>query len=696
MKKLVYLLINIVALIIPGTVCWMSIADHISGLGVKWPAVFGALAVFGNVLLWFYASREHFRPRAWFALKSLLFNSGWILLFGIWSSAVSLPSSSFPATAGRSARSASAEAMVIDRMRDLEDRMARAGDKAGEAQIRGQRKALEDRFTRERAHSGLPPFWRWFLMASGGIAALVGLGARDEWVMLPLFKVFPKSQARRLREEANEGFRKTLQLIRERKVEEAVPFLVHLDTHQLSPSLRADGEFFQACASVHSGAAERVINQLVKLQRADPECREYAYVLAYSYLYDKKPASARPLLARIYKDKADYLETKLYYSYAAYAEADELRRKGDIAGAMQLYKIVQDLGIHSGNVPENMENEQLMAAVAKMTSGDPKDADATFERIETEGVSKKKPDLAAFAKAGRGLVAMKMGRAPEARHSFRTAAAEVSKHAGITLPQTCPEAKLFEDLDDAPAHERESKAVRSGPEHRYLPVLRDLFFLEGVAQLTAWSGKASAEAKTELVATLHALRRSLQCDAHFADSRAIYGMLLFFRGPKKLAALSYLESARRAGFDHPAASALLQVLRKLAKAKAQTKTELMERLDEYLTNPEVRKALKQQLLQEEEIRTGYSRKFALDGMAESEPSVAELVKRTSRLAEDLSRILSEWEAAGERPEKIDQIKQALDMVTAAKKRWVDERNALEEHEAKLVRAAGLFALSEDF
>jgi tetratricopeptide (TPR) repeat protein len=383
--------------------------------------------------------------------------------------------------------------------------------------------------------------------------------------------------------------------------------------------------------------------------------------------------------------------------------AEELRQKGDFAAALPLYEVVQRLDKHSGSVPQSMENEKLMAAAAKVSAGKANEAAEMFERAAVEAASSGNALAAELAKAGQAIAWLQMDRAQEALEAFPKIIGQFAKLSRIPVPADCQEQALYKPLDEerTPVQAVSAKPGEPPVEARYRSVLRDMYLLRAVAQMTVWRKAAGARDQQQTMATgaLRALWCSLEFDPQFADALGLYGMILHFRGRKKESALSYLEAARRAGFEEPALVTLLQIHQNLSKTKARTKTELMDHLQEYFTNPEVPKLLKQQLLREEAIRTGYGQYVgvvAVDEIPDAEPSVPRLVNRTSRLAEDLTRILKEWESAGEQPQKIAVLKDAIEAVVKGQKQWVDGLNALEENEAKLLRAAGLCALSEEF
>ena len=700
MKKLLHLLLMLLAVGAPGAMFWISVGDRIGEGSILKPALLGGGLLLGNAALWRFAVSERFRSRTWFFMKALLFDAGLLLVFGLL--LASQPVSS-PAGKAQTANAPSEAEPVLQRLRELEQRLATSGDQAGAAQIREEQRLIEARLANPAA--GLPALWRWVLILVGGGLALTGLFLRDEWLAWPFLKVLPATKGRRRRAEANAGFQTAVRLLRDEKITEALPFFETLDTDLLSPVLRHEGEFYKAYSAVHGGDPARVLEGLAKLHRSDPEDKACAYLLAYAYLSAKKPADAQPIFAKLYEQSPEFLDTKEYYSLAALAEAEELRKKGDIAGALPLFEVVRKLEVHAGSVPQSMENEKLMAAAAKLRKGEVKESEEDFAKVAREADQSGNRTAAALARTGQAISWIHLNRTDDAIQAFPKIISEISDVSRIPVPVDCTEEALYQALDEdqlAAAQTPAGGSKKPSADEGLRPVLRDISLLHAYAYLTTWSRVSTApepQQRTRIEATLRALRRSVELDSYFADALGLYGMILHFRGRPVGSALSYLEAARRAGFEEPFLVTLLQQQRNQSNARARTKTELMDHLQDYLTNEEVPRLLKEQLLREETIRNGYQQYaggVALDEIAEVEPSLPRLVERTSRLAEDLNSLLKEWEASGAPPARIAAVKQAIDALVQRKEKWVEDRKNLEESEVKLLCESGLFALSDEF
>jgi tetratricopeptide (TPR) repeat protein len=695
MKKIQHLLLMLLAIGATGTMFWISVGDRIGDGGLLKPALLGGGLLLGNTVLLRFAASERFRSLAWFVTKAVMFDAGLLLVFGLLFAVQSVPpADKAPTTASEA---------VVQRLLEIERRLATSGDQAGAAQMREERRLIEARLASPGA--GLPAIWRWALMLLGGVLALAGLFLRDEWLAGPFLKVLPATKGRKRRAEASAGFQTALKMLRDEKIPEALPFFETLDTDLLSPALRHEGEFYKAYAAVHAGDPARILERLAKLHRGDPEDQACAYLLAYAYLSAKKPADAQPIFAKLYERSPDFLDTKEYYSSAALAEAEEHRKKGDIAAALPLFEVVRKLDVHAGSVPQSMENEKLMAAASRLRQGQVKESEADFAKVAREGEQSSNLTAAALARTGQAIAWIQLNRTDEALQAFPGILNDISTIAGITLPADSPEEALYRAFDEDQLAASQVPAGRSknaASDQRMRAVLRDVSLLQAYAHLTTWSRVATApdlEKRKLVEATLRPLRRALELDLYFADALGLFGMILHFRGRPPGSALSYLEAARRAGFEEPFLVSLLQQQQNQSNVRARTKTELMDHLGDYLINPEVSKLLKEQLLREETIRTGYQQYaggVSLDEIAEVEPSLQRLAERTSRLAEDLNGLVKEWETSGAPPAKITALKQALDAVVQRKEKWMEDRKNLEESEVKLLCESGLFALSDEF
>jgi hypothetical protein len=577
----------------------------------------------------------------------------------------------------------------------------------------------------------VPLLWRYLLCALGFIMAAAGLITADETFIGPLLRAFPffKSEERKTRENAQTVFDRVKQLLQEEEVGEALAQSQGLETQWLSPAQRQEAEFYHAYATFQVSGADAALPLLEKQHRQFPDFRPTTYLLGYAYLSAERHDRARPVWEQMHGQAPDYLQTKYHFSCALLAQARQLMREAKVNQALPLFKIVRELGIHADAVPEGLHNARLMEAAGKLRAGDARGAEAIFAQAERDGRADKTPEgarLEALGKLGYALVAIHEGRGENAAQSLDELLETFHKLTEVDRPPECTPEKLQTPLAEGKAsplkfttpaaedneakdgdekangEEKSKAAAQIDPQDREL--LRDLHFLRGVAQLTAWI-RASAlqrpNPKDDQMrdALLSALRRALHFDPAFADALAIYGFVLYFYGSNRSAATFFLKQARNAGFEEEALITLLQRIEQLSQIRARTKTEILDRLHEYFTNEEVRRQLKEKLLEEEAIRNGYRDyhgAIQLDDVGERQPTLADLTARSAYLGEEIKRIIAEWMASGTEQQRVENIQRAMANLKKKNEEITKVKEGIEEDENTVLRESGVFVLSSEF
>jgi tetratricopeptide (TPR) repeat protein len=573
----------------------------------------------------------------------------------------------------------------------------------------------------------LPPVWRYLLAVLGFLATGAGLILADETLLRPLMHIFPflKSEERRRVEKAEALFQQVKQLLRENKVSEALPLCDALETERLTPADRQEARFYHAYATFDVEGAEAA---LPLLKRQHTQSRYYlpsAYFLAYAHLETEQYEQARIVWQQVYNIDPDYLETRHHYSTAVLSRAQQFIAEARVNDALPLFKIVRELGVHADAVPEGLQNARLMEAIGKLRNGDYKDAATIFAQVEKQGNEDDTTDgarLAALGKLGLALVEMREGRADETEQLLTESLDNFHQLTGVEKPEQYSSDDLLKPISHStelfklgrmPAgngdqkenneSDEASKAAPSGTTQERT-LLRDLYFLQAMARLMKWSraialdqSDRSDTASRDLA--LASLRLALFFDKTFSDALGVYGFLLFFHSRSYTLAVTFLKQARTFGFDDEALAAVLDHAERISQVRIRSRTQILDRLREYFTNDEVPRELKEELLKEEAIRRGYEEyvgEIKIEEIAEHQPTLADLLLRSTYLQEEIDRIVREMKAGGTEQEKLITINQAMDILKKRNEEIANLKSEIEKDEKRVLRESGVFVLSQEF
>jgi len=569
----------------------------------------------------------------------------------------------------------------------------------------------------------LPPLWRYALMCVGYLASLAGLIIRDKTLIKILLKIFPfvRSEEQEQQEKAEKNFDQIKEHLKDEKVNEALTLAEDLDIESLSHDQREEAEFYQNFVKFKSSGAESTLPLLERHSRQFPEYRPAAYLLGYAYLSCDQNEKALEVWERIYNEAPDFLETKYYYSLAALKQAKQFLKDARVNEALPLFTIVKKLGIHSDSVPEGLQDVLLMEAAGKLRSGEIQEAEAAFRRVEKEGKAMQSPEgnrLTTLGELGRALVDIGQGEGGTAMGLLDEVLKTVHGASHIQDLPRFTEAQLFATFEEAqasalqPQASEDTDAEASGAQNQKAQTfriwdsafLRDLYFLRGIATIVQWqaepvSQRTSQKGLAYRDSILQDLQKVFHFDPTFPDALAVYGFVLYFFSKHHGSALSFLKKAMHTGFEEEIVRPLLDRLESVAQLHGQVKTEILDRLHEYFTNEEVPRRLKEELLKEEAIRSGYRRYYgdiSLDDIKDKQPTLQDLSERNRYLADQIRHIVKGLEAEGKDQQKLEKIKKAMGSLENKCKSMAEAQKGLEEDENVVLRESGIFVLSEEF